>query len=164
FLLADGFLRLHQVLRRAGRLHPGQTLMVQGMWFAIKLTNLKGALKCLLGFRSPFVRTPKDPLHRLGIPRAFFRAIRINKFETLFGLTLVVVAAANVRLALRQPGVAISLLPAWLLLYASFFLCAPLYAYLAYRTLPKPGATKGPARALTPDAGPLSVRRGQAAR
>lgn len=160
FLVVDGVVRLRGVLGRAGRTSLGQALLVQGMWFSIKLTNLLAAMKCLLGFRSPFVRTPKDPGHRLGRWRSFWRALRITKLESLIGVVLLATAGYNVVLAIARLGAHVGtvLLPVWLAMYALFFLCAPLYAYLSYRTLrpvvhmmTAPGATR-------PAAGAASAR------
>ncbi len=161
FLVVDGVLRLRLVLGRAGRTSLGQTLLVQGMWFAIKTTNLLAACKCMLGFRSPFVRTSKDPGRRLGRFRSLLRALRLTKLESLVGLVLLGTAGYNVWLI---PTLGLSLgavlLPAWLALYALFFLCAPIYAYLSHRTLrpmsypvsplPAPRGAQGPRRAFTP--------------
>jgi GT2 family glycosyltransferase len=136
FLVVDGIVRLHLVLRQDGTTRLRDTLLVQGMWFAIKFTNVVAAAKCMLGFRSPFVRTSKDPGRRLGRFRAFFRALRITKVETLLGMALLLTAANNAALAVMY-GISLGtvLLPLWLALYALFFLCAPIYAYLSYRTL-----------------------------
>ncbi|MFO1535605.1 MAG: glycosyltransferase [Thermoplasmatota archaeon] len=151
FLLFDGLLRLHIVLRRAGRSRLREAVMIQGMWFAIKFTNMWAATKCLLGFRTPFVRTPKDPGRRLGRVRAFFRSLRITKLESLLGAGLMAVAVLNAqRLRLHPPAEwGAWLLPAWLGLYALFFLSAPIYAYLSYRTL-RPLANPAPLAAPTP--------------
>jgi hypothetical protein len=146
FLLVDGIVRLHLVLRLDGKTRLRDSLLVQGMWFAIKFTNLTAATKCMLGFRSPFVRTSKDPGKRLGRFRALFRTLRITKVESLVGLALLGTAGFNGWLAVvKGPSLATVLLPLWLGLYALFFLCAPIYAYLSYRTL-KPLA--GPMRAV----------------
>ncbi len=134
FLLVDSVVRLHLVLANAGHIRVRDALMVQGMWFAIKFTNLVAVLKCILGFKTPFVRTPKDPGHRLGRFAALFRAVRIAKVETLVGMTLVTVAGLNLNSVILESPTLI-LLPAWLALYGLFFLCAPIYAYLSYRSL-----------------------------
>lgn len=136
FLMVDGVVRLHMVLRRAGQTTLGQALLVQGMWFAIKWTNLTAATKCMLGVRSPFVRTSKDSGRRLGPFRAFFRALRITKMESLIGVVLATVGVNCAMLAIiNGPTLGTVLLPIWLGMYALFFLCAPIYAYLSYRTL-----------------------------
>lgn len=143
FLLVDGIIRLHLVLRLDGKTRLRDSFLVQGMWFAIKFTNLTAAAKCMLGFRSPFVRTSKEPGHRLGRWRAFFRALRITKAESLIGSSLAATAGYNAWLAALDPSMGAILLPPWLALYALFFLCAPIYAYLSYRTLaPKPPAPR----------------------
>jgi GT2 family glycosyltransferase len=153
FLLVDGIVRLHLVLRLDGKTRLRDSLLVQGMWFAIKFTNLSAAAKCMLGFRSPFVRTSKDPGRRLGRFRALFRSLRITKWESLIGLTLAATGGYDGWLAVRQgPSLGTALLPLWLGLYALFFLCAPIYAYLSYRTLtplPPPAAAAAVAEALS---------------
>jgi cellulose synthase/poly-beta-1,6-N-acetylglucosamine synthase-like glycosyltransferase len=148
FLMVDGIVRLHLVLRRAGKTRLRETLLVQGMWFAIKFTNLTAAAKCMLGFRSPFVRTSKDSGRRLGRFRALFRALRITKMESLIGLALAATSGYNAYLAVvNGPGLGTVLLPTWLAMYALFFLCAPIYAYLSYRTLATMRYTLAPAGA-----------------
>lgn len=137
FLLVDGVVRLHLVLRKGSRIKLRQSLLVQGMWFAIKFTNMTAVVKCMLGFRTPFVRTPKDPGRRLGRIRSFFRSIWIAKIETLFAAALWTASVLNwqsVWPGLRE-NPATGLLPFWLGLYGLFFACAPIYAYLSYRTL-----------------------------
>lgn len=151
FLIVDSVVRLHLVLRRAGHVRWRDAVLVQGMWFAIKFTNLVAVIKCMLGFRTPFVRTPKDPGEPLGRFRAFWRALRITKFESLVGLTLVTVAVLDVRL-LDKSELGWVLLPVWLVLYGLFFLCAPIYAYLSYRTL-------GPEDQAAPDRHGTAARR-----
>ncbi|MBW3582099.1 MAG: glycosyltransferase [Euryarchaeota archaeon] len=135
-LLIDGMVRLHSVLGRAERKSFGDTILVMGMWFAIKMTNLSAVIKCMLGFKTPFIRTPKDPSHRLPRFRAFFRAIRLTKVESLFGSVLIATAVLNaVPTQWATPGQAERLLAVWLVVYGLFFLAAPIYAYLSYRTL-----------------------------
>lgn len=134
FLVVDSVARLHLVLRRAGHVRLRHALLVQGMWFAIKFTNLTAVTKCMLGFRTPFVRTPKDAGQSLSRTRALFRALRVTKLESLVGMSLVGVAGYNAFLVAKLGG-EWALLPIWLSLYGLFFLCAPLYAYLSYRTL-----------------------------
>ena len=148
FLIVDSVTRLHLVLRRSGHVRWRDAILVQGMWFAIKFTNLVAVIKCMLGFRTPFVRTPKDPGKPLGRVHALLRAVRITKFESLVGAALVTVAAWDVRV-LDRSDLGWILLPAWLALYGLFFLCAPIYAYLSYRTL-GPENQASPAARRTP--------------
>jgi len=152
FLLVDGATRLHLALASAGRVRIRDTLAVQGMWFAIKFTNMTAALKCAVGVRAPFVRTPKEPGGKLSRLRAAGRSLRLCKGEAAMAAVLFAVAAANVRIAILAPGTAPQgtlLLSGWLCLYGLFFACAPLYAYLSYRTL-RPMPAVAPARVRAP--------------
>jgi len=133
-LLIDSMVRLRLVLGRAGHRRLRDAFLVQGMWFAIKTTTLMAVVKCMLGFRSPFVRTPKDPQGRLNMPRAFGRAVRVTWFECLLGTGMLVVGVLNAVMS-GGPMPGRVLLPLWLGVYGLFFLCAPIYAYLSYRTL-----------------------------
>jgi len=135
-LLIDGLTRLHLVLRQAYHARLRDVLLVQGMWFSIKMTNVAAVLKCMLGFRTAFVRTPKAPGGRLSRTRSLLRSLRLTKIESMLGITLLAVASFNVtRIRLDEVEPASVLLPLWTAMYALFFLCSPLYAYLSYRTL-----------------------------
>ncbi len=137
-LVVDGIVRLHLVLRRAGKITWAQSIKVQGMWFAIKLTVVGAVIKCLLGFRTPFIRTPKAPGGRMGRMRSLVHTLRLTFIEAMFGTALMAVAVYN---AIHMPhdvdasSLAAVLLPVWLALYGLFMLSAPLYAYFSYRTL-----------------------------
>lgn len=135
-LLVDGVVRLHLVLRKAYDARLRDVFLIQGMWFSIKFTNLAAVLKCLLGFKTPFVRTPKFSGGRLSRTHAALRALRLTKVESAVGLTLLAVAVLNAA-RVRFEGIAAGdvLLPIWTAMYALFFLCSPIYAYLSYRTL-----------------------------
>ncbi len=137
FLLVDSMVRLRLVLVTAGHGRMSEALLVQGMWFAIKFTNMVAVLKCLVGFKAPFVRTPKDSGGRRGRFRAFFRALRVTKLESFIGTLMVSVAAYNATTWYSGGAVTPTaiILPIWLALYGLFFLCAPIYAYLSYRSL-----------------------------
>jgi len=140
FLLVDGFTRLHMVLRRHLRLSFGGTTRVLGMWMAVKFSNSFGALKGALGFKIPFVRTPKAPTRRLTSGEALRQAIKTTPFEssiaavlTLIGLALVV---HNWELSREAGGFVAArwLLSVWLVYYAVIFAAAPIYAYKSYTT------------------------------
>lgn len=137
FLLADGFARLHLALRRSMNLSMWGTLKVMGVWYAIKFVHMRAALKSLVGFRVPFVRTPKAPAGRPSRMKSFWRALRLTPFETGFFLILAGLSVALPIFAWDDfPRVAMQniLLWVWLLMYALVFLAAPLYAYRSYRT------------------------------
>ena len=137
FLLADGFARLHLALRRSMNLSMWGTLKVMGVWYAIKFVHMRAAVKAFLGFKVPFVRTPKAPEGRPTRAQSFWRAIRLTPFETGFFLILFGLSIALPVLAWHDfPKVALQnvLLWIWLLMYAVVFLAAPLYAYHSFRT------------------------------
>lgn len=152
FLLVDGAVRVHVVLRRAGRVGFRNTLKVLGMWFAIKFTNMAAALKSATGIQAPFVRTPKTPGRALTPREALVRSLLLCKGESLvaallLGTSLLVFVRAAAGVG-PTPVSGVLLLSFWLGLYAVMFACAPVYAYLSYRTL-RPGAMISPI-AVTP--------------
>lgn len=134
FLLADGFARLHLALRRSMNLSVWGTLKVMGVWYAIKFVHMRASLKALLGFKVPFVRTPKAPEGRPGVFESFVRAIRLTQFESACFLVLATLAAVLPVVSIGDFPAAKVLLWIWLMLYATLFLAAPLYAYRAFRT------------------------------
>lgn len=134
FLLADGFARLHLALRRSMNLSMWGTLKVMGVWYAIKFVHMRAALKALLGFKVPFVRTPKAPEGRPTAFQAFVRALRLTTFETACFLVLAGLAVAVPITAGSDLPPAKILLWVWVMLYALLFLAAPLYAYKSFRT------------------------------
>jgi hypothetical protein len=142
FLLVDGAVRVHVVLRRAGRTGFRNTLRVLGMWFAIKFTNMVAALKSVAGVKAPFVRTPKNPGGPLPRWEAAKRAVLLSQGESAMAVVMVVSSLVTLQRYVTGPPFAriegTLLLAFWLAMYGLFFACAPLYAYLSYRTL-KPG-------------------------
>ena len=136
FLLADGFARLHLALRRSMNLSMWGTLKVMGVWYAIKFVHMRASLKAMLGFKVPFVRTPKAPEGRPGIVDSFLRAVRLTQFETACFLVLVTLAIVMPVVSIPEGNMPAAkvLLWVWLCLYALLFLAAPLYAYKAFRT------------------------------
>ena len=141
FLLLDGLTRVHLVLRRAVNLSFGGTLRILGMWFSVKFSNMRAALKGAFGFSIPFVRTSKKDVDRIGRAQAFVQAVRITPFESGMALLLFATSLAEgVRVALDpEPGstaaVGRGFLAFWLLYYAMVFTAAPLYAYKSLATI-----------------------------
>lgn len=144
FLLIDGVTRIHLALSKAvARTHRQlgwrDTVRVLGMWFAIKFTNMTAAVKALSGIQAPFVRTPKSPGGPLPKGQALVRSLRLSKGESIMALALFLGAFGLVSKGLREfEGVrqqGALLMALWLVLYGLMFACAPIYAYLSYRTL-----------------------------
>jgi cellulose synthase/poly-beta-1,6-N-acetylglucosamine synthase-like glycosyltransferase len=141
FLLLDGLTRVHLVLRRAVNLSFGGTLRILGMWFSVKFSDMRAAIKALVGFSMPFVRTPKAPATRPTGAQAWGLALRLTRFESLMAFVLL---AASLLMAAKAmldeaatPGEATGrlFLAFWLLYYAVIFGAAPLYAYKSFATL-----------------------------
>ncbi len=167
FLLLDGFARLHLALRRSMNLSMWGTLKVMGVWYAIKFVHMRAALKAAMGFKVPFVRTPKAPAGRPGKWASFMRALRLTPFETGFFLVLAGISVALVVTGGASWTTSRALLLVWIVMYALVFLAAPLYAYKSFRTfvpdaelptlavgfrLPRPGAqaSKAPPNVMGP--------------
>ncbi len=147
FLLLDGLTRVHLVLRRSINLTFGGTLRILGMWLSVKFSNTRAAMKALLGFSIPFVRTPKAPSERMRRREAFVRAVRLTAFESSMAAILVATAiGVGIRLATGQEGTPVAVgrmfMMFWLTYYALIFAAAPLYAYKSFVTLrPDAGVT-----------------------
>lgn len=158
FLLLDGLTRVHFVLRRSINLGFGGTLRILGMWFSVKFSNTRAALKAFLGFSIPFLRTPKAPTYAMRRGEAFRRALRITIFESVMAILLLLTCVAvAVRSATgNEPhGAALAvghlLLGFWLVYYALLFSAAPLYAYKSFvSTRPQDGAPVLAAGAVSP--------------
>lgn len=134
FLLIDGLTRVHLVLRRAVHLSFGGTLRILGMWFSVKFSNMRAALKGALGFQIPFVRTSKKDVEGIGRLAALAQAVRITPFESTLALLLGATALAQgVRIAFGDATggelAGRGFLTFWLAYYTLVFTAAPLYAY-----------------------------------
>ncbi|HJQ93496.1 MAG TPA: glycosyltransferase [Candidatus Thermoplasmatota archaeon] len=141
FLLLDGLTRVHLVLRRAVNLTFGGTLRILGMWFSVKFSDMRAALKALIGLQIPFVRTPKAPAKRPTSAEAWGIALRLTRFESSMAFILVLGAFLMGFKALTAPdqtdGQATGrmFLSFWLTYYAVIFAAAPIYAYKSFATL-----------------------------
>ncbi|MEA3191545.1 MAG: hypothetical protein QOD77_2127 [Thermoplasmata archaeon] len=139
FLLLDGLTRVHFVLRRSIQLGFGGTVRILGMWSSVKFSNTRAALKALLGFSIPFVRTRRQAAQRTSRRVALAQAFRITPFESfmagLFAATTIGVVArvfsadASGELLAARASMAF-----WLLYYCVLFAAAPLYAYKSFST------------------------------
>ncbi|MHB8632613.1 MAG: glycosyltransferase [Thermoplasmatota archaeon] len=148
FLLLDGLTRVHLVLRRSVSLSFGGTIRILGMWSSVKFSNMRAALKGLVGFTMPFVRTAKRPEQAVGRLRAAGLAIRLTRFESFMSLSLAATLVGVVLHASGSGGIGNAsrlLLVLWLAYYALVFMAAPLYAYKSFATI-RPGRPVGDSR------------------
>lgn len=141
FLLVEAVLRVRMSLNRIYDLSTWETLQVFGMWFSAKFSNTWASLRGLFGEEQPFVRTPKGVDEDVGRLDALKRSVQLNPFETAMAAGLVIVSlgvfyrmfagwAASGAVDLTR-----LLFVVWLGLYATVFLCPPLYAYKSYRSV-----------------------------
>jgi cellulose synthase/poly-beta-1,6-N-acetylglucosamine synthase-like glycosyltransferase len=141
FLLFDGLTRVHLVLRRAVNLTFGGTLRILGMWFSVKFSDMRAALKAVIGMSIPFVRTPKAPATRPAKIESWGLALRLTRFETSMAVVLIVGALLMAGKSLFAGGQTDAqstgrlFLAFWLTYYAVVFAAAPLYAYKSFATL-----------------------------
>ena len=140
-LLLDGLTRVHLVLRRSIRLGFGGTLRMLAMWWSVKFSNTRAAMKGLLGFSMAFLRTKKTSDPRLTKGASFQRAVQLTPFESFMSLLLMGTALAVV-VHLAATGAATTgaftarvFLTFWLLYYGLLFAAAPIYAYKSFVTL-----------------------------
>lgn len=161
FLLLDGVTRVHMVLRSAVHVTAGGTVRIIGMWFSVKFSNMRAALKGLFGVKTPFVRTPKAPTATPTRREAIARAIRLTRFESSLAVVTLVLAVTMIAKAVLvstgdwhdADGTPATLrrvfLATWLTYYFFAFFAAPLYAYKSYVTLkpdPQPDPQPEPRR------------------
>jgi hypothetical protein len=163
FLLLDGVTRVHMVLRRSVNVSAGGTVRIIGMWFSVKFSNMRAALKGLLGVRIPFVRTAKAPTTAPTRLQAVARAARATRFESVIAGIMLVLAIAMIAKAVfavhgywpasASPSATLRrvFLATWLSYYFFAFFAAPLYAYKSLVTLKPdaPHATPAPAHEVT---------------
>ncbi len=147
-LLLDSVLKVRLALRSVQRTSLRDALGVLGFWYAIKLNDLRAAVRGLVGGPMAFRRTPKTGTGPLGSGAQLRRAISSSRWETtlamgfgtlgvLFGLHEVGASFA----AGQLPPVTLLLLVAWTLFYAVAFASAPRLAVGALQAMARsPGA------------------------
>lgn len=141
FLLLDGLTRVHLVLRRAVNLTFGGTLRILGMWFSVKFSDMRAALKALIGLQIPFVRTPKAPAKRPTRAEAWGIALKLTRFESFMAVILALGALLMMVKGLTAPDQTQGqvtgrlFLSFWLTYYGVIFAAAPIYAYKSFATL-----------------------------
>ena len=147
-LLLDSALKVRLALRSVQRTSLRDALGVLGFWYAIKLNDLRAAVRGLVGGPMAFRRTPKTGTGPLGSGEQLLRAIRSSRWETTLALgfwmlgVLFGLYEAGTSLAAGQlPPVTLLLLVAWTLFYAVAFASAPRLAVGALRALARSSGT-----------------------
>lgn len=138
FLIVEALVRLQLAMNHHFDLGFRDTLKVAGMWFSVKFSNAKAALKGFVGFSMPFVRTPKGADQAVGRSDALRKSVALTPFETLMACALFAIATGFTVATLQalQAGADVHItklfLSGWLYLYTLVYASAPLYAYRSF--------------------------------
>jgi cellulose synthase/poly-beta-1,6-N-acetylglucosamine synthase-like glycosyltransferase len=136
-LLWDGILKIRIALRPTHPVRYRDVLGILGFWYAVKVNDLRAALRGLAGGSLPFVRTPKSRAARSSRWGALASAVRGTSWETAFAVGLFGVLAVNlwrwVVLRAAVPGPATVVLAGWLAYYAVGLALSPYVYYSSER-------------------------------
>lgn len=157
-LMLDGLVKIRLALRATTPVSVRDALGIIAFWYAIKLNDLRGALRGWWGSKLTFVRTPKDPRATSGRASAFAGSVGGSKVETLVSASLVaiLVITADKWGVFRGQSIALgaATLLVWLGYYALAFASAPAFDYFSRRAStkvdvaaprPQPGSAPGAA-------------------
>jgi cellulose synthase/poly-beta-1,6-N-acetylglucosamine synthase-like glycosyltransferase len=155
-LMLDGLVKIRVALRATTPISYRETFGIMAFWYAIKLNDLRAALRGWMGARIPFVRTPKTSGPNPSRSEAFGAAIRGSAIETslsfvLVGILLITMWKWGV-FAGHIPGLGPATLLVWLAYYALAFGSALAFDYFSRRGV-------APAPPVPPRPSQKSVRR-----
>ncbi len=150
-LLWDGLLKIRLALRPSHAPSYRDVLGILAFWYAVKLNDLRAALRGLFGFRTTFGRTPKSPEMPLGVWASVRSTVRATRLEVLLASTLFGVSAIVLYRGagggLGSNSFATLVLAGWLTYYATALLAAPI---LDYRSRRRPASVAEETRASRP--------------
>jgi cellulose synthase/poly-beta-1,6-N-acetylglucosamine synthase-like glycosyltransferase len=135
-LMIDGLLKIRASIASARPVTLREVFGVLSFWYAIKLNDLRAALRAWIGSSMPFVRTPKFSTADAGRWAAFKAAVRSSTAETAIAAGLVAIVATSLAVW-RGPGAttAYVVFLAWLGYYAYAFASAPWFDYRSRMSL-----------------------------
>jgi cellulose synthase/poly-beta-1,6-N-acetylglucosamine synthase-like glycosyltransferase len=144
-LMLDGVFKIRVALRSSTPVRYRDILGIMGFWFAIKINDLRAALRGWSGAKLAFVRTPKEKGGRVTRAAALRSAMAASKLETSMGFTLLAIGAITAyRWGVFTRG-SVSwpewFLLGWLMYYAMVFLAAMLYDFFSQTAKHAPGRT-----------------------
>jgi hypothetical protein len=123
-LMLDGLVKIRGSLRQSRPVTFRDVLGVLTFWYAIKINDLRAAIRARLGSTMPFVRTPKVSVGDPSRWTALKAAARSSRPETLAAAGLLGVAVVSLVLW-TAPGSAVVyayyVFLAWLVYYAYAF-------------------------------------------
>jgi hypothetical protein len=158
-LMLDGLVKIRAALKHVRDVTYRDVLGVLTFWYAIKINDLRAAIRAWFGAKMPFVRTPKISSRDPGRWDAFKAAVRSSTIETGVALGLVGIVGASLAIWLA-PGARVEtayfVFLAWLMYYAYAFGSAVWFDYQSRLTLflhPDPriptGVISGPGSSST---------------
>jgi cellulose synthase/poly-beta-1,6-N-acetylglucosamine synthase-like glycosyltransferase len=137
-LMLDGLVKIRASLRHERPITFRDVLGVLTFWYAIKINDLRAAIRAWFGQKMPFVRTPKVSVRDPGRWAAFTAAVRSSTVETTVAVTLVGMVFASLVLW-TLPGAFVEdayfVFLAWLLYYAYAFASAVWFDYISRLSL-----------------------------
>ncbi|MGA8302359.1 MAG: glycosyltransferase [Thermoplasmata archaeon] len=152
-LMLDGILKIRVALRSSTPVTYRDVLGVMGFWFAIKINDLRAALRGWSGARMAFVRTPKEAGTSQSAGADFKAAVRDSALETTIAGVLLSIVGVTVfdwgLLTRKTVNIPEWLLLGWLVYYALVFLAAPLYDFSSRRGLQSSVDTSGASTPLS---------------
>ncbi|HWG89896.1 MAG TPA: glycosyltransferase [Candidatus Thermoplasmatota archaeon] len=138
FIMLEGILRMRWAMGKAMGLTMRETFQVMGVWFSQMFFTTYAALKAFAGSNEGFVRTPKYRSRKVSSAMAWYRAIRLMKFEATVAWLLLVTGVGVLLTNLMNleyiwaeglyATVSAFVLAFWLIWYAYVFGCGPIYA------------------------------------
>ncbi len=131
-LMFDGLLKIRASMRRSRPVSFRDVLGVLSFWYAIKLNDLRAAVRAWFGLKMAFVRTPKVSVRDRGKWPAFRAALRTSRAETAIALTLVgviLVSLGRWRFTADGTQLAYTVFLVWLAYYAYAFLSTLWFDY-----------------------------------
>jgi cellulose synthase/poly-beta-1,6-N-acetylglucosamine synthase-like glycosyltransferase len=156
-LMLDGVFKIRIALRSSTPVRYRDILGIMGFWFAIKINDLRAALRGWSGAKMAFVRTPKEKGQRTTRASAFRSAVGSSKIETTIGALLLCLSAATAYrwgiFSRGQANLPEWFLLGWLIYYALVFLSAMLFDYFSQRAPRARRGTRPVPRRATPTAG-----------
>ena len=128
-LLWDGILKIRLALGRSLRTTFRDVCGIIAFWYAVKLNDLRAALRGVAGGPLGFVRTPKSRVPSSTRRAAFLATVRATSTELLLGLALLSVDGVTVYRTLVERAASLNLaalfLLGWIAYYALGMLSAP---------------------------------------
>ena len=159
-LMLDGLVKIRIALRATTPVSYRDAFGIMAFWYAIKLNDLRAALRGWMGARIPFVRTPKTSGPNPSRAEAFRAAVRGSSLETCLMIVMVAILSITLWrwgvLAGRPIELGSVMLLVWLGYYALAFGSALAFDYSSRR-----GAAGPPAAA--PGSGTQPERSGAGA-